>query len=172
MFESLFRNIICNAAVFRRPSVAYCSDNSLFPSVFTRTTSSELRRFLALPESDYATQLNQDIFALLVNRFKSGYFLEIGANDGFTLSNTIYLEEQFGWSGLLIEANPKYRDRLANRKAQSKIIAVTEHEGSYEFTDAGLYGGITDRIDATHKKRTRGASIIAVRGTTLKNILS
>ena len=36
----------------------------------------------------------------------SGVFVEIGALDGKTYSNTLMLESCFGWRGVLIEANP------------------------------------------------------------------
>jgi len=32
-----------------------------------------------------------------------GYFVEVGANDGITQSNTFLLERKFGWRGLLVE---------------------------------------------------------------------
>jgi FkbM family methyltransferase len=39
--------------------------------------------------------------------FENGFFIEAGANDGFTQSNTYYLEKMRKWSGLLIEPEPK-----------------------------------------------------------------
>ncbi len=154
-----------------RPSTFYCANHALLPMVFVRTTSAKLRELMLLPESSYVTQLNQDIFALLVNRFNPGFFIEIGANDGFELSNTIYLEEQFGWTGLLVEANPKYVDSLKNRKAKSVVAAVVEEEGNYKFRDAGLYGGVESLLDKTHDKMTRDTPTISVWGTTLERIL-
>ena len=35
-----------------------------------------------------------------------GYFIELGANDGFTESNTLYLEIKKMWRGILIEPSP------------------------------------------------------------------
>lgn len=35
-----------------------------------------------------------------------GTFLEIGANDGYSQSNTYYLEKHLGWKGILIEPLP------------------------------------------------------------------
>ena len=35
-----------------------------------------------------------------------GFFVEIGAYDGETGSNTLFLEKHKSWDGLLIEANP------------------------------------------------------------------
>lgn len=37
---------------------------------------------------------------------KGGYFVELGANNGFKQSNTLYFENNLGWRGLLIEASP------------------------------------------------------------------
>ena len=83
------KKIINGTKSLRRPCVAYCTHNSLLPSVFARTPTAKLRELLLLPESPHETQLNQDTFALLANRFRPGFFVEIGANDGFTLSNTV-----------------------------------------------------------------------------------
>ena len=38
--------------------------------------------------------------------YDSGYFVELGANDGFTESNTLYLEIKKNWRGVLIEPLP------------------------------------------------------------------
>ncbi|WP_413431189.1 FkbM family methyltransferase [Crateriforma spongiae] len=156
--------------VFQKPSVRYCSDNLLLPSVFVGSGSAELRETLFLPASEYSTQLNQDIFALLVNRFKRGYFVEIGANDGYTLSNTVYLEKKFGWDGLLIEPNPRYANSLHTRRASVAMKAVSDRNCTVSFVDAGLYGGITDSLDQTHQSHTSSAPIIDVEADTIERI--
>ena len=43
-------------------------------------------------------------------------FVELGAFDGITLSNTVMLERCFGWTGLLIEGNPTKYAELSRAK--------------------------------------------------------
>ncbi len=51
----------------------------------------------------------------------SGYFVEVGAYDGVTLSNTYFLE-QMGWHGLLIEPIPELCQRAAAVRPRSRVI--------------------------------------------------
>lgn len=37
---------------------------------------------------------------------RNGFFIECGAYDGETRSNTLNLERYYGWTGILIEADP------------------------------------------------------------------
>lgn len=170
--KALIYKLLTQTSVVTKPSIAICAERLLMPSIFTRTQSQKLRALLFLPESPHSTQLNQDLFALFLNKYQPGYFVEIGANDGYTLSNTIYLEEEFGWKGLLIEANPKYEESLKRRKCSVAISAVTSEPGEYEFCDAGLYGGVENTLDTTHKNRTLTATRIKVSGARLEDLLS
>ena len=66
-----------------------------------------------LPHS--TSQLNQDFFALSATGWKrSGFFVEFGATDGVTLSNSYLLEKHFGWRGILAEPGRVWRGRLEN----------------------------------------------------------
>jgi len=51
-----------------------------------------------------------------------GIFVEIGANNGLTGSNTLLLERCFGWTGLLIEANPDTFHKLLQSGRNSTMI--------------------------------------------------
>ena len=42
----------------------------------------------------------------LFGRLRNGFFIEAGAHDGVDISNTLYLEKQLGWTGILVEPNP------------------------------------------------------------------
>jgi hypothetical protein len=39
-------------------------------------------------------------------KYKNGFYIELGANDGISQSNTLFLEKYKNWSGILIEPNP------------------------------------------------------------------
>jgi len=61
-----------------------------------------------------------DIYFRLVSLQKSpGFFIDCGAADGEYLSNTLYLEKELGWTGLLVEAEPTFFNKLItkNRRA-------------------------------------------------------
>lgn len=69
------------------------------------------------------SQLYQDIFASFIvdNNFDKS-FLEFGATDGMSLSNTYMLEENFGWKGILSEPSPQWHTPLKLLRPNTKII--------------------------------------------------
>jgi FkbM family methyltransferase len=72
-----------------------------------------LKKKRAAPErppffNEYSfSQIQQDRWVLDELREKrGGFFVEIGAFDGKTHSNTYLLEAEYGWTGILVEPNP------------------------------------------------------------------
>ena len=66
-------------------------------------------------------QLRQDIIALIMSGKKNnGYFVEFGAFDGRTLSNTWMLEKKYGWKGILSEPILKLHQEI--RKEREAIL--------------------------------------------------
>ncbi|CAL4116001.1 unnamed protein product [Meganyctiphanes norvegica] len=53
---------------------------------------------------------------------KNGFFVECGALDGETGSNTLVFEKKLGWSGLLIEGDPKNFQLLQKKNRKSWSI--------------------------------------------------
>jgi FkbM family methyltransferase len=162
--------MISRLPLFKKATKLYSKYCNVFGNFFTSTPSNEIKSFFNLPKSDNSTQLNQDIFALVVNKFSPGYFIEIGANDGFNLSNTLYLEEHFNWTGLLIEANPRYLNSLKKRRALICNKGVAEKKGSFDFLDAGLYGGLVSSIDTSYSNKINFNKKINVECSTLEEI--
>lgn len=58
--------------------------------------------------ADYMSQLGQDKFVneLFFKNKKNGFFLDIGAHDGKTGSNTYFFEKELGWQGICFEPLP------------------------------------------------------------------
>ena len=90
------------------------------------------------------SQLGQDLFVLSQLGFKrDGYFVEFGACDGVYLSNSLLVESEFGWSGILSEPGRIWHDDLAqNRTAIIDHRCVYSSSGDVvifsEMKDAGL----------------------------------
>jgi FkbM family methyltransferase len=76
-------------------------------------------------------QLKQDIFALSELGFKrNGYFVEFGATNGVTLSNTYLLSKEFGWTGILAEPAHCWHEALrSNRDCHIETACVWKETG-------------------------------------------
>ena len=62
-------------------------------------------RFCLANAVNGAASLQQDLWvAFELNRMREGFFVEFGAFDGVTTSNTVFLERALGWRGIVAEA--------------------------------------------------------------------
>ena len=76
----------------------------------------------------------------LSRRKKDGVFVDIGANDGVSISNTLMLEKDFGWSGIAVEPIPSVYEKLrSNRKCHMVHGCVTPKAGKAKFLE--MVGG-------------------------------
>lgn len=112
------------------------------------------------PQKDgYYSQSGQDQF-LAEKLFKgrvNGLFVDIGANDGITLSNTYYLEKNMGWTGLCFEPNPDaYVTLIENRTCTCIKSGVADFNGKAAFQrlrGSGvipMFSGLIDKYDPHH----------------------
>jgi FkbM family methyltransferase len=65
---------------------------------------------------------------------RGGVFVEAGANDGYTWSNTYYLERWRGWQGVLVEAIPVLADECRALRTRSQVFGCALVAD--DFTDA------------------------------------
>jgi hypothetical protein len=54
---------------------------------------------------------------MLLGNIKSGYFVEFGAIDGITNSNSYYFEKILGWNGILAEPAKRWHENLKYNRA-------------------------------------------------------
>jgi len=110
---------------------------------------------------------------------RSGYFIEVGAFDGVTLSNTYFLE-QMGWRGVLVEAMRPMCERAAAARPRSRVVhaAVGKRgsSGTTKFTVAENVPVLSFmQADADHVERCKreGARLVDIEVplTTLDDIL-
>ncbi len=78
--------------------------------------------------------------------FRGGFFIEAGANDGYNQSNTYYLENSMGWSGVLIEGIPDLAEMCRKNRARSKVV----------------HGALVADQDATPTVKMRYANLMSV----------
>lgn len=120
----------------------------------------ELSRSGADLEAKAVSQLGQELWVLeRVDYKRDGFFVEFGATDGITLSNSWLLEHEFGWSGICAEPNPKFfKDLQANRSCVVSDECIGQHSGDrISFILADVYGGIADYSDADNHAQKRAA---------------
>jgi hypothetical protein len=91
------------------------------------------------------SQLGQDKFVVEILRgMRGGFFLDSGASDGVTSSNTKLLEDSFGWKGICIEPNEDfYRALVKNRRCVCVNCCLYDRDSEVGFVEkAYTLGGI------------------------------
>lgn len=74
---------------------------------------------------------------------EGGYFVELGANDGLTQSNTYYFEKFKGWRGVLVEPVPSLFQECFQNRPGSKVFcsACVAADYNKDFVEIS-YGGL------------------------------
>lgn len=96
-------------------------------------------------QTSWTSQVGQDrTIADVFHQKRGGFFVDLAANDAVALSNTLTLEQMFGWKGLCIEPNPVYMKGYLHRKCQlvQAVVGPAEDEViSFQF-NKGELGGV------------------------------
>jgi FkbM family methyltransferase len=83
-----------------------------------------------------------------------GFFVDIGAHDGVTFSNSLHFE-RLGWKGICIEPNPEVFKQLRERRSCECLnTCVSEVSGEVEFNMvvAVAEGDFTNMLSGIHNK--------------------
>jgi len=97
----------------------------------------------------YSQNLEQDYILNYFANHAPGHLLDIGANDGQTLSNSRALIEYKDWSGLLVEPSPTAFKKLNtlykdNDLVECLNVAIANEKGRIEFYDMESHLGKGD----------------------------
>lgn len=96
------------------------------------------------------------VFELLGHEL-NGHFVDIGANDGVTFSNSLFFEEK-GWSGICVEPHSAIFKELENRRnckvLNACISDTNKYVTFYEVEGAShMLSGIKEFMDKRHFAR-------------------
>ena len=123
------------------------------------------------------SQILQDLFVLHALNFKrNGFFVEFGATNGISLSNTYLLEDEFGWTGILAEPARCWHEALrANRSVHIELNCVWSDSTSvlsFNQVDNGELSTIDSYSGSdSHSSARRNGTQYQVRTISLLDLL-
>lgn len=82
----------------------------------------ELEEAAASPKVDFSEHGQSKFIDDKLNGLQDGFYVESGATDGETGSNSMFFELQRNWNGLLVEPNPKYFTALRDKKRRAYAL--------------------------------------------------
>jgi len=102
--------------------------------------------------------------------YHNGFFIECGANDGISQSNTKMYEESFDWKGILIEASPSaYEICVKNRPGSIVYNCCLVDSDDVKEIEGDFDGHLMSSVNGERKNST---NLIKVPSRTLSSILN
>lgn len=125
----------------------------------------------------YCSQVGQDRYLneYIFKDKKDGFFVDIGAHDGYTLSNSYFFEDKRNWDGICIEPLPDIFEQLAKkRKCKCINAAVSQIKGEVEFLIDNKFDMLSCIYSEKDKDKVENgeAKIIKVPSIPLNEILN
>lgn len=102
--------------------------------------------------------LNEQVF----RDKKHGVFVDVGAHDGISISNTYFFESELDWHGICLEPYPEFYEKLAkNRKCVCLPVCAGKETGITKFLKihcpknpyVEMLSGMLNNYNAAHLKR-------------------
>ncbi len=119
------------------------------------------------------SQFGQDEYVINFYNKKNGYFVEIGAYDGISMSNTYLLEHQYNWKGICVECNPThYNNLIINRPNTINYnCAIYNHDDKLMDFINDDTGGCSGFVETNSHDFILHKEIITVKTNKLTTIL-
>lgn len=135
----------------------------------------------------YYSQCGQDQFIneTFFKNYKHGVFLDVGAHNGISLSNTYFFEKELGWTGICLEPIPEIFNQLKRNRTCQCICgcASSEHDVLKNFVRFKskryeMYSGLIEKFDPQRRAlikqlmtNKKGHDLLQVRCYNLNQIL-
>jgi FkbM family methyltransferase len=196
-FHATLGNIFCQQGKLREGGDCYKRAMYLsylkrlpvgYDEILQRADLASVRAGAAGVIPDIAAYKSESLQDLFLDRWvfrglEGGVFVDIGAHDGITHSNSWFFEKKRNWRGACVEPHPAVFRRLAaNRSCRVFDCCVANGRGPVEFLKIAGYSemlsGMADRYDAQHKQRIAeelrlhggSSELIAVQARTFADI--
>jgi FkbM family methyltransferase len=102
--------------------------------------------------------------------FKNGTYIELGANDGAFQSNTKWLEDDFNWSGILIEPSYVGYDACLKTRGNNKIFNCACV--SFDYDENKIFGNFNGHaMSSVNGNRLNDSDLVQVEARTLQSII-
>jgi len=138
--------ILESQKVFQKMNVGVTSASNLsrLQNIALDTSRTDLEFIQAMGQNNFEplltllseskSQLRQDLLVLANTNYKwGGYFVEFGATNGISLSNSFLLEQKYGWKGILAEPGRVWNAELISNRPNSKISTKCVWERSNQI---------------------------------------
>lgn len=124
----------------------------------------------------YHAKEGQDKWVLHeLDQKENGYFVDIGAHNGFHDSNTYTLEKEFGWTGICVEPhNYSFNELVEHRSCICCNLCIFSENKVIEFMQRGRHkqlSGIVCENSSDHIKSKEGHPLMLKNAITLMQLL-
>ena len=156
-----------------------------FAEIIAHAGSNPPKSHFPVEPTQYRSQYLQDVFLdrWVFDGLANGVFVDIGAHDGISYSNSYFFETIRGWRGVAIEPNPTAYAQLAlNRACACLNCGVSNAPGTVPFLKISghseMLSGIVPHYPPEHRQRIEqeirqsggSAETIAIETRTLNDI--
>ncbi|MEM6753192.1 MAG: FkbM family methyltransferase [Cyanobacteria bacterium P01_C01_bin.38] len=138
-----------------------------------QNTTTKYRRYLFefLGSERYSRPYRRGVGKIIekyLSQTQNGFFIEVGANNGFSESNTYYLERFRNWKGILIEPIPHLYQECVKERPKSKVFNCALVSQDYpEPQIEMMYGHLMSLVTGAFNDEQLESERVAIAGRKL-----
>lgn len=124
------------------------------------------------------SQLGQDTSVIeFYGGKKDGFFVDVGAFDGVSMSNTFLLEKKYNWTGICVEPCPSEFEKLISNRPAAYCCNSAVYNASdliVKFNIANedkMFSGISETINCHFDTVNKNKTVVDVKTISLTDLL-